>query len=907
MSLPRPLAGLALILAALLALLLGLACAAPLLVRYFGEQALHEAGFEQAVIAGVSLRSDGIAIGTIDLAPGGALRLSDLRLQAGIGDLLDGRIRKLVVGKLRLDAALDADGRPEVPGFTPPGGAAPAAAMSDLPFERLEIAGIDLTLATPAGLLQAGIDGLVAEIAGTGAKLAGALGLAAPGMPEARLAGPFAGTLDLAGIVLDLGWSIERGAVRTEDYAAAELSGRIDLRRAPGAQVEIDARLATPEMLVAGRVIGRLSLVAGLRGTALEARIDAPDHGRGTIAFDLAGLAGRLTGDIAEEITADGVSGRVSVTFDLALDLAAQPAAVVGDLDLAADGLAMDGRFSDGTATARLAVSGSPERLAIVAREALRASLLPAPALWPDAFVTWRGERLLLDLDGLDADLDLSASSVRLGGRLGASIGEARLLIELAETPLRLEGDGSLEAPSVALSLDGLDWQGLRFDFPAIAASLVRRGTGSLAMQAGGRLVVDGEAGGIRLDHYPIDWSATGVGTTTLALDFTAGDLDLPAFSVHAIAGRIAADAQGLASATLGAGDFRLAGDPAPLAPLAIDAKVTRDGDRFDLEMTASDPLGIVIIEALGKGTMDAGEVDLQLYPLHFFPDATGIADLSPLLGARLTGAQGTLGFTGHIGWQDGSFGSHGRLTIGDFSARLPEARLIGVETAIEFESLLPPRTAGVQKISIRAIEAGVLLADGRVGAALDGSRLKVEEIRFSLADGDLAAEPFAVNLASPGEVQIVLTARGVDLAGLFRLAGVNGLEGEGRVSGRVPLVLSGGDVRIEGGMLEAAGGGLLRYIPETLPAFLQGDDVRAQMLREALKNFRYEELSLALGGDLSGGQQVQLFARGSNPDFLDGHPIELKLGLGGALLGAARSAGEIFGEGAVRNLPPPR
>src|SRR5690606_40716784 len=86
---------------------------------------------------------------------------------------------------------------------------------------------------------------------------------------------------------------------------------------------------------------------------------------------------------------------------------------------------------------------------------------------------------------------------------------------------------------------------------------------------------------------------------------------------------------------------------------------------------------------------------------------------------------------------------------------------------------------------------------------------------------------------------------------------------------------------------------------------FLRGEDVRSQMLREVLTNFRYEELSLAVSGESGeGGEQtLTLNARGANPDFLDGHPIELSFNFRGPLLGAVRSAVDLTDAAGLERL----
>src|SRR5690606_21660789 len=104
---------------------------------------------------------------------------------------------------------------------------------------------------------------------------------------------------------------------------------------------------------------------------------------------------------------------------------------------------------------------------------------------------------------------------------------------------------------------------------------------------------------------------------------------------------------------------------------------------------------------------------------------------------------------------------------------------------------------------------------------------------------------------------------------------------------------------------LAAQTDGVLRYTPADLPEFLRGDDVRSRMLREALTNFHYDELSLSVASEPGedAEQRLTLNAKGANPDFLEGHPIELNFNFRGPLLGAMRSAVDLSGAGEIEDM----
>jgi hypothetical protein len=324
------------------------------------------------------------------------------------------------------------------------------------------------------------------------------------------------------------------------------------------------------------------------------------------------------------------------------------------------------------------------------------------------------------------------------------------------------------------------------------------------------------------------------------------------------------------------------------------------------LEAVLSDALGIVVIEAAGRSEDGEGTVDVTLYPLQFVAGATQVEDVSPALAEHVTNASGSVAFEGALAWDADGVRGTGTLAVDDVAATVSGVPVAGIEAEVGLSSLSPPATPPEQMLRIATLDLGVPLTDGRVTYRLDADgRIVVEHMTFELAGGRLSTEPFIVDSAEPGDIRFVLRAEEVDLSQLLALSRIQGLEGTGALSGRVPVRLSERGVRLDDGVLMAETDGVLRYTPENLPAFLRGDDTRSKMLREALTNFQYDELSVTIAGESVGSdeQTVRLSASGANPDFLEGHPIELNFNFSGPLLGAMRSAVDLSGADAVQQL----
>ena len=55
-------------------------------------------------------------------------------------------------------------------------------------------------------------------------------------------------------------------------------------------------------------------------------------------------------------------------------------------------------------------------------------------------------------------------------------------------------------------------------------------------------------------------------------------------------------------------------------------------------------------------------------------------------------------------------------------------------------------------------------------------------------------------------------------------------------------------------------------------------------LLSKALEDFRYQGLDIDVDGKVYGELNIRMHIRGSNPELYDGYPIELNVGLEGAL-----------------------
>lgn len=533
------------------------------------------------------------------------------------------------------------------------------------------------------------------------------------------------------------------------------------------------------------------------------------------------------------------------------------------------------------------------------------------------------------DYDGRRASLSGSGRIGMAGTAAGTEIEEARLhwAGSLTAGPDRvvLRPEGCTRLSVAALSFGGIRLEGLAL--PCLkpcrdgVLAQYRRGARSLSLAVAAepaplavRLVLDGRAPQAVDGQWPaVSLSANLRGGTVAVADMRAGQgrLRLPAAGVRLDGLTLSA---AIKDGLLTGGEFAIetVADTAfpPLwAPLGLGARASRPlaNAPYRFKASLSDSLGTFILQAEGEGTVQSGAADLTLFPVSFIPGATEIADISPRLALAMREVTGDLSFDGRLGWDPSGFDSAGTLRMSDFGFKLTESRIAGLTSEVFFSSLIPPSTPEGQIAVIDRVDAGVPLTDGRAAFTLEPDlRLAVRALRFEMAGGTLAAEPFTVDLSDPSTLRLAVRADNVELADVLAISGIEGLSGQGRLSGRIPVALSADGARIEQGSLDAGRDGVVRYTPEELPSFLRSDDLQTQMLRNVLKDYRYEQLSLGISGSINEEQRVRFKARGGNPDFLDGHPVELDVSFQGPLVSVLRSALAPYrAEGAIDQMFP--
>jgi hypothetical protein len=482
---------------------------------------------------------------------------------------------------------------------------------------------------------------------------------------------------------------------------------------------------------------------------------------------------------------------------------------------------------------------------------------------------------------------------VRVEGlQLSVSSDQGRLAI--AGWPANSAPGGTLGGP--ALPFDRLDLTGARLTFGATAK-------GEAAATAALEATITPGAGGVVSGHATIDGVVTAAGEaptritadvpewhlvndgSRLQITASHATLALPqrhiAFSEISASALLAGDA---VSFSLG-GALRDEATPSAWPPLALTLEGRRDNSVFVVVGHAETADHAVVLALDGRHDLASGHGALIVHaaPVLFKSDGRQPADLFPAAGRALSRVDGSLAAIATLAWGGKNPATTVVLLLNGIGFEGPLAGVSNLDGKVTFDSLVPLRTPDAQHLTaalrIASLPPGPL--DLRFGLP-DRDRLVVDRATLGLAGGTLSLTGFALQRGQP--LDTVLEVSAVDLGAVLTLIGIDGLSGSGALDGMIPMRVDPAGVTIAGGRLAATGPGVVRYTGAGLPEAITGAQGKAgdalTLTRQALADFHYSGLTLALDRSPSGDGSLLVGLKGNNPGLLDGQPFEINIRL---------------------------
>lgn len=261
------------------------------------------------------------------------------------------------------------------------------------------------------------------------------------------------------------------------------------------------------------------------------------------------------------------------------------------------------------------------------------------------------------------------------------------------------------------------------------------------------------------------------------------------------------------------------------------------------------------------------GSSDFRFERLHFAPGALQPDRIAPVLrgiiGVTIGEASGSADFS----WSQQGVASAADIAFKNLTFEGPTrvvSKTVGLNGNIQFANLWPVATGGPQTITVSGVDLDALqLSDGEVVFDMPGDQtLIVERAVFPWFGGELGVYDATASMAGGGAVA-PLRVKNVDLAQVFDYIDIQGLSGEGVVSGVLPLTVEAGKAAIENGLMQSDGPGAIRYTGRTAEKAAQAGQ-QAQIAFDILRDLRYNTLAVTVNGPLDGRLEFQLDFEGT-------------------------------------------
>ncbi|WP_425407961.1 intermembrane phospholipid transport protein YdbH family protein [Hyphococcus sp.] len=391
--------------------------------------------------------------------------------------------------------------------------------------------------------------------------------------------------------------------------------------------------------------------------------------------------------------------------------------------------------------------------------------------------------------------------------------------------------------------------------------------------------------------------------TTTIDGDVSEGSLTInEAITLSAIRGRFdfSLDQERMrANGVVDRVRVAQAGETQLAAPVIANGDVSLDRDKVSFDYALKTPSNMAL--GAGEGVHDLasarGDTTFSFDGLRFTPNGVQPNALVPGLKGIVTTAEGGVDGEVRFGWSKEGVTSGADISLNTISFGGPTravTRTIGLNGAIALTDLMPVTTDGAQQITIDAVDLDALqLEDGALSFEFPGDdTIYLARGEFPWFGGTLGVYEATASLS--GEARIPLRAENIDLKKILDYVDVDGLSGEGLMTGSLPLVFENGKARIEDGVLQSVGPGVVRYAGAAGEQAAQAGD-QAEIAFDILRDLQYSDLQVTVNGALDGRLEFNMVFEGTGEVSLENAagrvPVKYRINLDAALLELLRQA----------------
>jgi hypothetical protein len=335
-------------------------------------------------------------------------------------------------------------------------------------------------------------------------------------------------------------------------------------------------------------------------------------------------------------------------------------------------------------------------------------------------------------------------------------------------------------------------------------------------------------------------------------------------------------------------------------SPVAASGEAALAGDRTRFSYVLTTPEGYRLGAGEGAHDMAAarGETVLSIENAIFHPDGLQPNRLSPLLKGVVDAAVGAMDGSVRFGWSRDGVTSGADFQFKNISFGGPTravTRTSGFNGDVQLTALSPLTTAEPQTITVGAVDLDALqLASGVISFEFPGDEsVRLVSAEFPWFGGALGV--YEATAKFTGEAMIPLRAQNIDLKQILDFVDMEGLSGEGILTGELPIVFEDGKARIEKGMLRSEGPGAIRYRGAAgEQAAAAGGD--AKIAFDILRDLRFNSMEVVVNGPLDGRLDFKMKFEGAGDVTVRSQdvknvPVLYRINLDAALLDLLRQA----------------
>ena len=343
----------------------------------------------------------------------------------------------------------------------------------------------------------------------------------------------------------------------------------------------------------------------------------------------------------------------------------------------------------------------------------------------------------------------------------------------------------------------------------------------------------------------------------------------------------------GRLAAKLGSGLLASTQTPLAIVPLAITATASSTGPQIDFTLHASDTKKIIDVTMAGRHdrVSGAGKAIITSHPIVFRTGGLQPKALFPATGQTALPMAGTLSVSGDVAWHNATLSPALVLHLTDVALPAQGADLTEIHGDITISGVSPLTTSGGQVLHAVLNSAGLppikatLTFQILPTPTLPTLILHVQTLDLAVAGGRISTSAFNLDPRAP-DIETLISVRQVDLAEIFKLIGVAGLDGTGRLDGGIQVHITHDSLIVTNGHLAAIGPGVLHVAPDALPNEITQAGESMALVLQALADFHYETLAIDLAAGAAGAGDVMLVLKGHNPAVFEGRAFNLNIHL---------------------------